>query len=70
MKTYIILWHLIDKMAKKSSLVPNRRGVGIIGGEGGWKNLQNLISRGGGWRIFLNLKDFFIFKQDYFEFHV
>ena len=28
--------------------MPNRRGVGISGGGGGWKNLQNIISRWGG----------------------
>ena len=28
--------------------MPNRRGVGISGGGGGWKNLQNIISGWGG----------------------
>ena len=39
------LFLLVKSVTFKYSLVPNRRGVGIVGG---WKNPQNLIS-GGGW---------------------
>ena len=47
--------------------MPNRRGVGIVGG-GGWKNPQNLISKGvgingGGWKIALNLIDGRVLKK-------
>ena len=60
------------------SLVPNRRGVGIVRGVGGWKNNQNLISAGGDFginggyeggnspkfnRLFLFLSKIFLFSS-------